>query len=99
MEWDAIASCLMQETRVKSLAGEDPLEKGTTTHSSIPAWKISWVEEPGRLQSVGSKELDTTERLTLSLSLIRFSERNTSLRMSASTQNQGLDIVDGKACS
>jgi len=48
---------------------------------------------------VGSKELDTTERLTLSLSLIRFSERNTSLRMSASTQNQGLDIVDGKACS
>ena len=99
LEWDAIASCLMQETRVKSLAGEDPLEKGTTTHSSIHAWKISWVEEPGRLQSVGSKELDTTERLTLSLSLIRFSERNTSLRMSASTQNQGLDIVDGKACS
>ena len=99
LEWDTIASCLMQETRVKSLAGEDPLEKGMTTHSSIPAWKISWTEEPGRLQLVGSKELDTTERLTLSLSLIRFSERNTSLRMSASTQNQGLDIVDGKACS
>ena len=37
LEWDAIASCLMQETRVKSLAGEDPLEKGMTTHSSIPA--------------------------------------------------------------
>ena len=54
LEWDAIASCLMQETLVKSLAREDPLEKGTTTHSSIPAWKISWMEEPGRLQSMGS---------------------------------------------
>ena len=32
----------MQETRVQSLAGEDPLEKGTATHSSIPTWKIPW---------------------------------------------------------
>ena len=35
------------------------------THSSIPAWRIPWTEEPRRLQSAGSQELDTTERLTL----------------------------------
>ena len=37
------------------------------THSSILAWKIPWMEEPGRLQSMGRKESDTTERLTLFL--------------------------------
>ena len=44
----------MQETWVQSLGGEDPLEKETATHSSTLAWKIPWVEEPGRLQSTGS---------------------------------------------
>ena len=44
----------MQETRVQSLAQEDLLEKEMATHSSILAWKIPWVEEPGRLQSMGS---------------------------------------------
>ena len=39
---------------VQSLGQEDPLEKGTATHSSILAWRIPWTEEPGRLQSVGS---------------------------------------------
>ena len=43
----------MLETQVRSLGWEDPLEKGTTTHSSILAWRIPWTEEPGRLQSVG----------------------------------------------
>ena len=43
----------MQETRVRSLDQEDPLEKGMATHSSILAWKIPWTEEPGRLQSIG----------------------------------------------
>ena len=38
-----------------------PLEKGMATHSSILAWRIPWTEEPGRLQSLGCKELDTTE--------------------------------------
>ena len=38
-----------QETRVQSLDWEDPLEKGTATHSSILAWRIPWTEEPGRL--------------------------------------------------
>ena len=42
-----------QEIRVQSLGGEDPLEKGMATHSSILAWEIPWTEEPGGLQSVG----------------------------------------------
>ena len=47
----------MQETGVRSLGWEDPLEEGMATHSSIPAWKIPWVEEPGRLQSTGSQRV------------------------------------------
>ena len=43
----------MQETRVWSLGRENPLEKETATHSSTLAWKIPWMEEPGRLQSMG----------------------------------------------
>ena len=50
----------MQETRVQFLGQEDPLEKETATHSSILAWEIPWTEEPGRLQSMGSRELDMT---------------------------------------
>ena len=38
---------VMQETQVRSLGWEDPLEKGIATHSSIPAWRIPWTEEPG----------------------------------------------------
>ena len=55
----------MQETWVLSLGWEDPLEKGMATHSSILAWRISWTEEPGSLEFMDCKELDTTERLTL----------------------------------
>ena len=43
----------MQETQVQSLDREDALEKGMTTHSSILAWNIPWLEEPGGLQSMG----------------------------------------------
>ena len=50
----------IQETRVRSLGQEDPLEKGMATHSSILDWRIPWTEEPCRLQSMGSQELDTT---------------------------------------
>ena len=53
----------MQGTLVRSLGWEDPLEKEMATHSSILAWRIPWTEEPGRLQSIGRKELDRTERL------------------------------------
>ena len=49
-----VKNCLpMQETEVQSLGQEDPLDKGMTTHSSILAWRISWTEKPGRLQSIG----------------------------------------------
>ena len=43
----------MQETWVRSLGWEDPLEKEMATHSSTLAWEIPWMEEPGRLQSMG----------------------------------------------
>ena len=45
----------MQKTQVPSLGWEDPLEKKLATRSSILAWRISWTEEPGRLQSMGSQ--------------------------------------------
>ena len=45
---------VMQETQVRSLGQEDPLEKEMATHSSILAWRILWIEEPGRLQSMDS---------------------------------------------
>ena len=47
----------MQETQVRSLGREDPLEKEMTTLSSILAWKVPWIEEPGRLQSTGSQRV------------------------------------------
>ena len=50
----------MQETWVRFLGQENPLEKEMAIHSSILAWKIPWTEEPGGLQSMGLQELDTT---------------------------------------
>ena len=50
----------MQETWVQFLGGEDPLEKEMATHSSTLAWEIPRMEEPGRLQSMGSQEPNTT---------------------------------------
>ena len=47
----------MRETRVPSLGWEDLLEKEMATHASILAWKISWTEEPGGLQSMGSQRV------------------------------------------
>ena len=47
----------MWETWVQSLGWEVPLEKEMATHSSILAWKIPWMEEPGRLQSMGSQRV------------------------------------------
>ena len=52
----------MRETWVLSLGWDDPLEKGTANHSSILAWRIPWIEEPGGLYSPwGHKELDMTK--------------------------------------
>ena len=53
----------MHETQVWFLDQEDPLEKEMATHSSIPAWKIPRTEEPGKQQSMGSQESDTTEHI------------------------------------
>ena len=57
---------VIQETWVRSLGGEDPLEEGMAIHSSILARRTPWTEEPGGLQSMGHKESDKTEQLTLS---------------------------------
>ena len=51
----------MQETWVQSLGWEDSLEKDIATHSSILAWRIPWAEEPGGLQSTGSRRVRQTE--------------------------------------
>ena len=51
----------MEETWVPSLSWEDSLEEGMATHSCILAWTIPWTEGPGGLQSMGRKQLDTTE--------------------------------------
>ena len=47
----------LQETQVRSLGQEDPLEKAMATHSSTLAWKIPWTEEHGTLQSMGSQKV------------------------------------------
>ena len=65
----------IQETWVRSLGQEDPLEKEIATHFSILAWRIPWTEEPGGLQSTGSQSGTRLSNFTftlLSLSLINF---------------------------
>ena len=54
----------LQETQVRSLGQEDPLEEELATHSSVLTWEIAWIEEPGGLQSMGvTKESFMTEWL------------------------------------
>ena len=53
----------MQETRVRSLGWEDSPGEGNGNPLQYSSWRISWMEEPGGLQSTGRKELDTIERL------------------------------------
>ena len=57
----------MRETRGRSLGGKDLLEKEMATHSSIPAWKIPWTEEPGRLQSMRSQRVGHDFTFTLDI--------------------------------
>ena len=57
----------MQETWVRSLGWEDPVEKEMATHSSILAWEIPWTEEPDGLQSMGLQESDTAAAAAKSL--------------------------------
>ena len=62
----------MQETWVQSLGWEDPLEKAMAAHSSILAWKIPWMAEPGRLPSMGSQRVGHDWLTSLSLSLYTY---------------------------
>ena len=65
-DWDSLMALseknlpTVQETWVQFLGQEDPLEKVMATHSSVLAWAVLWTEEPGRLQSMGLQESDTT---------------------------------------
>ena len=59
----------MQETWVRSLGQEDPLEKEMATHSNILAWRIPWTEEPGGLQSLGSQRVGHDGATSLSFFL------------------------------
>ena len=61
----------MQETRVQSLGGEDPVEEEMATHCGILAWKIPWTEELGRLQSKGSQKVGHIEYKPYSVSLLQ----------------------------
>ena len=47
----------MQEMLVQSLSWEDPMEEGMATHANILAWRIPWIEEPDRIQSIGSQRV------------------------------------------
>ena len=62
----------MQETQVRSLGREDPLEKEMATHSSTLAWRIPWREEPGRLQSMGSQRVGHNRATSLSFFLFLY---------------------------
>ena len=66
----------MQERQVRSLGGEDPLEKEMATQSSVLAWRIPWTEEPSKFRFMGLKELDMTEHthtyITLTVMLLIF---------------------------
>ena len=57
----------MRETRVRSLGRKDPLENKMVTHSSILAWRIPWMEEPGMLQSMGLQRVGHDGAASLSL--------------------------------
>ena len=55
----------MQEMRIQSLGRADALEKEMATHSSILAWRISWIEDPGGLQSTGSQRIRMIKRMSM----------------------------------
>jgi len=80
----------MQETWVRSLVWEGPLEEGRTNHSSILDWRIPWIEEPGRMQSTGLKESDTTERLVCTHILYIACQASLSVGVSRQEHSSGL---------
>ena len=68
-----------QETQVRSLSWEDPLEKEMATHSSILAWETSWTEKPGRLQSMGSQRVGHDWATEHVIHLLEWKEIETSI--------------------
>ena len=64
-----------QETRIQSLGQEYSLEKEMATHSSILAWRIPWMEDPGGLQSMGLQRVDTIERLHFHFTFFQWDEK------------------------
>ena len=66
----------MWETWVQSLSQEDPLKKEMATHSSVPAWKIPWTKETGRLQSIGLQRVRHYEATSLSFPLLSGDHKN-----------------------
>ena len=61
----------MQKTQVRSLSGEDPLEKEMATHSSTLTWKTPWMEKPGRLQSMESQRVRQDRATSLSTVIVQ----------------------------
>ena len=78
----------MWETWVRSLGWEDPLEKEMAIHSSILAWRIPWTEEPGGLQSTGSKRVGHDWEISLSLSFMTYLLSNPKVNFSPSILHQ-----------
>ena len=83
--------CLLarQETWVRSLVWEDPLEKAMATHSSTLAWKIPWTKKPGRLQFMGSQSWIQLSNFTLLIS----PSKTHSLCISISLKNKTLPLL------
>ena len=82
----------MRETWIRFLGWEDPLEKEMATHSSILAWRISWTEEPGGLQSLGSLRVRHDRATSLSLFIVMHWRRKwqpTPVFLPGESQGQG----------
>ena len=77
-----MVKCLpsMWETWIQSLGQEDPLEQEMVTHSSTLAWKVPWMEEPGRLQSIGSQR-ESKEELKSLLMKVKVESEKVTLKL------------------
>ena len=72
---------VLQETQLRSLGWEDPLEKETAAHSSILSWRIPWTEQPGGLQSIASQSQTRLSNYTLTLEICTYVSINTHSKM------------------
>ena len=85
----------MWETWVWFLSGEDPLEKGMATHSSILAWRIPWTEEPGRLQSMGSQRVrHDWVVFTFTLSFLKTCLNNSSFKSMSQPSTLPINLLE-----